>query len=918
MNRAAYPIVGIGASAGGVDALEHLFQNMPADTGCGFVVVTHLSQDGRSMLPEIIARRTTMPVHIAVDDAQVLPNEIHVQSADSILGIERRRLKIAHPAPGRVQRKPIDVFLSALAIDQGACAVGAILCGANGDGTLGIKAIKARGGLTLAQVTDGNPPANPEMPTSTIATGMVDLAVPVAEMGARIADFARSVSLTETLSGESSQREVDLRAALIDIYTLLRNQIGHDFNGYKPKTCMRRVGRRMQAHRLMDVGAYVELLRQEPHEVSALFRDLLINVTNFFQDIDAFDALARQVIPRLFKSRGADDTVRVWVPGCATGEEVYSIAMLMREYMDGLTVIPRVQLFATDIDDASLSVARAARYPEALLDGVSAKRRERFFHADDGTNLVTKEVRELCIFSAHSVIRDPPFSRLDMVSCRNLLISFGGEMQTQVIPTFHYALRPGGHLFLGSSENATQFSDLFIPVDKKHRIFRRRETAEVGLRLPLAVAGLPVAPLAARDAPGRRVGMNGMALGLAVETVPASEAGSIVRRSGSGEQVQQLENELHDTRDRLQSLIEAHETVLEELKSTNEEMEATKAELQSVSEELHTVNAALNSKVKALDRATADLTNLFESTQVAAVFMDRDMVIRSFTPAMTRIFSILPNDRGRPLTDLASRLSLPRLADDVQTVMQSGEVVERSVSQGGQAHYLARFAPYRDAERRIDGVALTFVDVTGLTKSQAHQRLLIAELNHRVKNMLAVVIGVVEQTARTATDIPSLQAATAGRLHAMARSYELLSRENWTEASVEELVGLTFAPFGMDQVSVVGPMIRLKPRAALSLGMILHELGTNAVKYGALSVPGGEINLSWGTISASGGGRELVVTWQEKCDRRPPEIRARGFGHRLVKRETGYGLGGEASIDFTPDGLVVVLQFPLAMKGQDA
>src|ERR1700758_1408356 len=248
---------------------------------------------------------------------------------------------------------------------------------------------------------------------------------------------------------------------------------------------MRRVVRRVQVTQLASIEGYLERLRQDPQEVHALFRDLLINVTNFFRDGDAFENLATSVVPKLFEGRGAGGAVRVWVPGCATGEEVFSIAILLREHMDKLSAIPRVQIFATDIDQRALAVARSARYPEALLDSVSPERRKRFFLLDGGRYVLSKDVRELCIFSPHSVIRDPPFSRIDLISCRNLLIYFGVEVQNQVIPTFHYALRPDGYLFLGSAENVGHFEDLFVPIEKKHRIFRRRSDVTAGIRLPV-------------------------------------------------------------------------------------------------------------------------------------------------------------------------------------------------------------------------------------------------------------------------------------------------------------------------------------------------------------------------------------------------------------------------------------------------
>ncbi|HEY1878401.1 MAG TPA: CheR family methyltransferase [Caulobacteraceae bacterium] len=1030
LDGARVPIVAIGASAGGLEALEWLFRSMPPEPDCGFVIVTHLNPERRSLLPEIITRFTSMPVHVAEDGAEVRANEIHVLPGDVLLDISGGRLKLRRSSSRRPNRKPIDVFFSALAIDQGEYAAGVVLSGGDGDGTLGVKAIKERGGLTLAQVGNGHPPQHPSMPDSAIASGMIDLAIPVSEMGTRLAEFSRSFAALDGIAtGEPRAEGVrEIREARQEIYAILRNQIGHDFSGYKEKTFLRRVSRRVQVNRLDTLGAYVERLRQEPAEAAALFRDLLINVTNFFRDADAFKALETEVVPKLFADRGADDVVRVWVPGCATGEEVFSIAILLREYMDSLRAVPRVQIFATDIDEPALAVARAGRFPAASLDGVSEARRKRFFTADDGVYQLTKEVRDLCVFSPHSVLRDPPFSRLDLVSCRNLLIYFGTDAQNQVIPTFHYALRPGGYLFLGASENVTQFADLFTPVDKKNRLFRAREDVASSIRVPLAVSGLKPTPFG--DARGRGAHeLTGLALRQAVEThmldrfapahVVVNRDGDVVHYSGrtgkyleatpgapsrqlltmarrglrlelrgvlrqavetdrrvvreglvveadddrlqrlsvtvepigepgderlylvvfadagvlinredaakapaaSDETARQLERELRDTRERLQSLIEEYETALEELKSSNEELvsvneelqsaneelEASKEELQSVNEELHTVNAELQGKVEQLDRANSDLTNLFESTRVATVFLDAKMVIRSFTPAASHIFNVLPGDRGRPLTDLVSRVDMPRLVEDVKAVFDTGKSIERTLAHNqGKVHYLMRLVPYLDIDQRIEGVVLTLVDITSLTNAEAQQKVLIDELNHRVKNMLMVVMGVAEQTARTSDSLQTFRDRFLDRLQAISHSYELLSRENWTEASIEDLVRPHVAPFGPERARAEGPDIRIEPRLALSLGMVVHELATNASKYGALSAPDGRLEIVWRRQ-----GDRVELEWREQGGPTVTAPQRRGFGLTLVEREVTKTLGGEVRIDFASSGLVA----RLSMRG---
>lgn len=1030
-----FPIVGIGASAGGVEALASFFRNVPADSGCGYVVITHLNPDRPSVLAELIGRTTSMPVEVARDGVQVSPNTIYVLAPDCTLGIAGGRLRVRKLGTGQRERKPIDVFLSDLAMDVGEYAAGVILSGGDGDGTMGIKAIKERGGVTLAQIADGDPPLYPDMPQSAIATGMIDFAVPVSEMGERLKEFCRSAALLDGLAKDGHQ-DATVRAfaeAQREICVILRNQLGHDFSGYKEKTFLRRVQRRMQVHHLDSPEAYVTLLRQEPREAVALFRDLLINVTNFFRDAEAFGVLEKTVIPKLCAGRGADETVRVWVPGCATGEEVFSIAILMREHLDTLPVQPKVQIFATDIDEPALAVARAGRYPAALLDSVSPERKQRFFTSDGGTFLLTKSVRDLCIFSPHSVIRDPPFSRLDLISCRNLLIYFGPEVQNQVIPTFHYALKPGGYLFLGTSENVSQFTDLFTPIDKKNRVFQSRDAPAVAPRVPLMVssvrpggssidqaagkmptgsvlrqtvemqvlhafspahvvvnrdgdvifysartgkyleptAGLPNRQLLAMTRKPLRLELRTILReametqsrvvrdGLQVETdegrlqsvtitvdplearvseerlflVVFTDVGPMLTREEMNQRslrlddaAMHLERELRDTRERLQSLVEEYETALEELKSsneelvsvneelqsTNEELEASKEELQSLNEELHTVNAELNGKVDLLDRANSDLRNLFDSTRMATIFLDRQLVIRNYTPAVSRLFNIIPGDRGRPITDLSGRVSLPGLREEVSQVLATGKTLEHAITVEGEknTHYLLRLAPYRDSLQAIEGVVLTFVDVTSLTQAEAHHRVLIAELNHRVKNMLAIVIGIAQLTFTTSPDARTYKERLIERISSMAKSYELLSRENWKAAHIDQLTRQQVAPFGGERFSLKGPAVGLGPAEAMSLGMILHELATNAGKYGGLSNDTGRVSVHW-KINEHRQGAEIVLTWQERGGPPVASPERRGFGLSLIERETEYGLHGAATIGFDPEGLSVTLRFPL-------
>jgi two-component system, chemotaxis family, CheB/CheR fusion protein len=1019
-------IVGIGASAGGIAAMEALFRNLPDRAEMAFVIVTHLSPQRESQLHQVVARQTAMPVHIATEGAEVAAGQVYVMPENAVLFMNEGRLRLHELDLVHRERKPVDVFFASLAKDQGENAVGIVLSGGDSDGTLGVKAIKEHGGITMAQLHDGDSgPRNPEMPNSAITSGLIDFALPAEEMGGKLEQLMHGRSLLSDLMRRQETDGSRMRRAQEEISLILSSQAGHDFSGYKSKTFLRRVARRMQVHQLRTIESYMERLRDDPAEVMALFRDLLINVTEFFRDVGAFEKLEHEVMPKIFAAPGADKTVRVWVPGCATGEEVYSLGILLHEQAERLDAPPRIQIFATDIDEPALGVARAARYPEELLKGLSQERRRRFFTRDGGSWVLRKEVRDMCVFSPHSVISDPPFSRMDLVSCRNLLIYLGRELQDQVIPTFHYALKPGGYLFLGTSEGISNHSDLFSPLDKKHRIFQSREHGGSRIRLPMVLeertartrhfedtGGSPAASAyrlrqrvdtqvldrhvpphvvvrkegdivyysartgrflePPRGAPSRqlldmvrrefRLDLRA-ALRQVMETgEPSRRVNVLIKDRSLGEQLVALEvepldrfgeseplylvlftmlgpapavpsdaeggpsgvdseAELRDMRERLQSTVEEYETALEELKSsseelvsvneevqsTNEELEASKEEMQSLNEELNTVNTELIEKVEELDRANMDLKNLYEATQIATVFLDRMLVVRNFTPAASSFFNLRPSDIGRPLTELASALDYPELHEQIREVFASGEFVEHRLTPNGDGeHYLVRLIPYRDGKDEIGGVLVTLVDVTSLMRAEGQQRVLIAELNHRVKNMLAIVIGIANATLRHSASPATFNETMIGRLHGMARAYTLLSQENWTEIPLPELLSQELQAHGPDAIDANGPDVRLKPQQALAMGLVLHELATNAQKYGSLSKEGGRIDLSW---QVTDGAVEMIWHERDGPEVTPPE--QRGFGFILIEGQVEQQLQGEFEPQFKPDGLAVRIRFPL-------
>lgn len=1033
-----FPIVGIGASAGGVKALEGFFRGLPADTGMAFVIVMHMAPDRESALPEILERFSAIPVASAENGVAVTPGHVYVCPPGHFATVTDNRLRLA-PLEPALHRFPIDLFLTSLAENSRDAAIGILLSGGGSDGTSGIRAIKEHGGLTLAQGRDGSGPQQSAMPEAAIHAGVVDLVLTTEQMGPRLAEIARSFHPADAPA--DAPAAADIAAAddgrtpqvLQQVSRILLKQLGHDFSGYKPRTFMRRVQRRMKVLQLADAGAYVERLRSDPEEVSLLFRDLLIGVSSFFRDSSAFEALAQQVIPRLFEGKGANDTLRIWVPGCATGEEAYSIAILLREHMDTIGTVPKVQIFATDIDEGALVFARVGRYQPSVLANVSTERLQRFFTGEEAGYTIGKDLREMCIFSSHNVLRDPPFSRLDLVSCRNLLIYFGAEFQARVLAVFHFALKPSGFLFLGAEENVSHHPDLFATLDRKQRIFQRRDQVAASLHLaPFtrhdhpdsallegkseagrvltnlrdavqarvmerfapahvvvnrdgdvlyyaahtgkyleAAPGLPNRQVLAMARKGLRLDLHS-ALREAVETRRKATRSNlafnvdgrvqtinlVVEPFGDSEQdplflvlfqdvgepvvpgageaagaagndtAEQLEQELRQTRDRLQATIEEYETAVEELKSSNEEMqsineelqsaneelETSREELQSVNEELSTVNAELGDKVELLDRANADLRNVYESTQLAIVFLDRQLVIRSFTPAATDIFKLISSDQGRPLTDIVNNLrENGDIGGDILTVFEHGEPIERRVHHvNGHTHYFMRVLPYRTGKAAIEGAIVVFVDVTRLVEAEMQQRRLLVELNSRVNGILGVILNFAEEAA--AHDEAGVQSSESllGRVRSMAMCYELLARADWGEVALRDILTGEFEKYrsrDSQRIFLDGPHISFKAPSVLALGMAFHELASNAANHGALSHAKGRVTVTWEVTEEMGGA--LRLEWREQSGERLRKARQAGFGSQIIDHEIRTTLGGAVTIDDQSSGLIANILIPL-------
>jgi two-component system CheB/CheR fusion protein len=1151
-------VVGVAAAAHSLRALERLFAHIPKNTQLAYVIAIR-SRDSvdAERVVAVLRDRCGHKAQVARDGAILEKDCIYVGGDDSILTFADRALKVSASLQSPGERGVIDTMLVSLAEHQEHSAIAVVLAGLGSDGVLGVGAVKEAGGLTLAE----SPPSAGDALLDAIGpAGLVDFLAPVERLPEHILGYARYLnqlmqsSEMDRLKGEAAEQ-------IPRVAALLRNRTGHDFHGYKPNTFLRRIQRRMHVVQASSLETYVERLREDAAEIDHLFQDLLIGVTQFFRDKPEFDLLEREVIPKVFEGKGAADHVRIWVLGCATGEEAYSLAILLRERMADLEVAPQVQIFATDIDGRALALARAGRYAEHIAKAMTPERLARWFTREGNTYCVHKDLREMCIFSAHNVIKDAPFSRIDLISCRNLLIYLNGDLQNRIIPLFHFALKPGGHLFLGPSENVTRHAKLFQPIDRKHRIFGRQETAlRAPPEFPLTARSIVTGSLeetraarprnlasniarqgervAERHAPayvivdserevlhfsgrtGRylepaagaanlnllslvhrdlrldlrsaihRVQEDGQPVklerlrftsgdetqwvNLIVEPLSGADGGGqlVVLFQDVGpaepddvasppetqrrdEHVLRLEADLRLTKERLQTTIEElestneelkssneeYQSVNEELQSANEELETSKEELQSVNEELQTVNSELAHRVNELGKANSDLKNLLESTQIATVFLDKELRVRTFTPVTTELFHFLETDIGRPISHITSRLAYPELQDDVMKVLRTLNAVQREVrSPESGATYLVRVLPYRSIDDFIGGAVLTFLDVTAATraeealrKSEAHnrlilesatdyaiittdvagvvtgwnpgarellgwtekeilgrpvdviftaedretaapederqraqdsgraanerwhvrkdgsqfwgagmltpmgdrdlngflkilrdctaqrmaedrQKLLLSELQHRVRNILAVVRSLAARTAASSETLEDFASHFDGRLTTLSRTQNVFARTGDVTVDLEEMVRdelLALAASDEEQVEISGPSIQLREQAAETFALALHELATNAVKYGALATPNGKVSIHWRLLNTKGGQR-LALEWRESgvtaVDLKPGRS---GFGRELIERGLPYELGAATSLTFEPGGVRALIELPM-------
>jgi two-component system CheB/CheR fusion protein len=845
-----FPIVGIGASAGGLEALEIFLKNVPTKSGMAFVVVQHLDPTHKGIMVELLQRATPMSVAQAKDRMQVKPDCVYVIPPNRDLSILHGVLHLLEPTAPRGLRLPIDSFFRTLADDRQDRSIGVILSGMGSDGTLGLSAIKEKAGVVFVQS-----PASAKfdgMPRSAIDAGLADVVAPVEELPGRIIAYLKHAP---QIARTDLPLEGKAQSALEKVFILLRTRTGHDFSLYKKSTVYRRIERRMGLHQIDRIASYVRVMQENPQETELLFKELLIGVTSFFRDPAAWELLKEKFIPALLAARQTGGTIRAWTPGCSTGEEAYSLAIVLKEALERMKPAGNflLQVFATDLDKDAIDKARTGVYPANIAADVSPERLRRFFVEEERGYRVGKEIRELVVFAPQNVIMDPPFTKLDLLICRNLLIYLDPVLQKKLLPLFHYSMNPGGVLFLGSAETIGAFTGLFAPLDGKTRIYRRLDTApgtepvEFPTTFILAKSDAPLrvaakqpasnlqmladqlilaqyAPAAAltngegdilyisgrtgkylEPAAGKanwnifvmarqelryelgeafqkairqkeRVILRGLkmrvnggmqAVDVTIQPIAEPEVlrGTVLtvftdvvtppevkgpdkrrKMSTPRARVPELEREIAQARENLQTIRERMQTSHEELQSMNEELQSTNEELQSaneelttsreemqsMNEELHTVNNELQAKVDDLSLIRNDMKNLLDSTNIATLFLDDALNVRRFTSRTSQIIKLIPGDAGRPVTDIASDLLYPELAADAREVLRTLLFVEKQIAASDSRWFLVRIMPYRTLENRIDGVVITFTDITVSKTLEAELRKTQAALEQRI------------------------------------------------------------------------------------------------------------------------------------------------------------------------------------------
>ncbi len=996
-------IVGIGGSAGSSGAINRFLAALgQTNELCAIVVQTGMD-DSNMALAASLREGAQMPV-TEIEDGQALKaGHVFVAHPGNVFSIEKGIFRVATAGRSSQFRQSIDLCFRAIAKSAGRRAAGVVFSGEGSDALLGLEDLARVGALTLAQ--DPNTAEFRDMPEAAIAMSAVDIVGSPERLAEEVLVYLGRV---EDVTTNNAAPEFDTHY-IREICEVLHALTGHDFRHYKSSTLARRILRRITVTRSASAEQYLVLLKDNPDEARALIRDLLIGVTSFFRDATAFDALTESVLRPLVANAKAP--IRIWTPGCGTGQEAYSLAMIAAELIAQQPSPFEVQIFATDLDERALNIARRGLYPADIARDVSPERLERFFERNGRRHQVTNELRKLVTFAPHNLISDPPFSRLDLISCRNLLIYLGSHLQKKLMSLFHYALKEDGFLFLGSSESVAGHGELFRVVDSKHRIAQRRTTgadgytaARGGGQAPFALTaqqtqagefdlgamgqriildefappyvivdqdaqivylsqkadgflqppegrfvnnilrmarsglrvGLRSAWSEARDTrrkasyEGLSVEVEGQPHKIRLTVQPMPDAGfenglymvvfettgaipdgapSSSAHSETERLVEQLESELVRTRDELERTVQDLEAANEELKSSNEELLSMNEELQSSNEELESSKEEVEAGNRALAAANADLQNLLRSTEIAAIFTDSGGRIRGFTPAAAGLYNLELGDAGRPLSHFTHRfekLELPSLTDGSDIALR---VETEAVTIDGRA-FLVRVMPYRNAEGVRDGTVLTFIDITERIHAEKHRELLLQELNHRVKNMLTTIHAIAVLSLRDVESPVEFRDAFLGRLQAIARAHDTVISES-VSGSLTDLIVRQVRPYAAragEALSLDGPDVQLNPTQAHGLGLVLHELATNATKYGSLSRSGGGVLLSWFVREPE---RTLVIRWIEQHGPAVAMPTRKGFGTRLIE-QTVKGLSGSYTSRFDTHGFQADLEISLA------
>jgi two-component system, chemotaxis family, CheB/CheR fusion protein len=824
-----FPIVCIGASAGGLDAFEQFLGNVPENSGMAYIIIQHLDPTQQGMLPELLQRICKMQVSQVKDRMTVKPNNVYVIPPNKSMSILKGILYLFDPIETRGLRLPIDFFLNSLGDDQKEYGVGVILSGMGSDGSTGVRALKDKNGIVVVQ--EPSDAKYDSMPRNAIDSTTVDIVAPASELPVKLLEYLKQ---THTVISEIDI-EIKDQSALDKIIIILRAQTGNDFSLYKKNTIYRRIERRMDVHKIDKIAAYVGFLQENPKEVDILFRELLIGVTNFFRDPAVWEMLEETVLPEMIKNQPEGTVLRAWVAGCSTGEEAYSLAIVFKEALEknnpygGISI----QIFATDLDNEAIETARKGLFSNKITTDVSAKRLARFFYVTEDGYRVNNEIREMVVFAKHNIILHPPFTKIDILTCRNLLIYMDAELQKKLLGLFYYSINPEGYMVLGSAETLGSQSHFFDSLDNKLKIYKRNVTNQTPelFDFPSSFSRTkptnvePMIPVKATSSiqtladqlllqhfspPGVLVNDKGDIIYISGRTgkylepavgkanmnifamlrdglqneFPAAFRQAILKKepvnlhnikvgtNGGTQYVNviiqwiekpaalrdmvmiifkdvpkvtgfkepgkkgeknwndikqlELEKELQHAREEMQSTLEEMQTSQEELKSTNEELQSTneelqstneelttsKEEMQSLNEELQTVNAELLSKVEDFSRVNNDMKNLLNSTDIATLFLDKELNIRRYTNEATKIFKLIKSDIGRPFTDQVSDLVYPELATDALEVLRTLVFIQKQITTSDGRWFSTRIMPYRTYDDRIDGLVITFFNIS--------------------------------------------------------------------------------------------------------------------------------------------------------------------------------------------------------------